>query len=205
MNLKISISSATLMLLLGACSSSPVKDNYYSLSLGSYDATNINSATKRPKKLSIVAVQLPRFLRQQGLVRQVGEHTIDLANHHLWGEPLDEGIGKVLIRELMAKSNTIFVEQNSGRWTADSHCTLRIEIDRFHVTDGNRVVSSGRYWLASADELKSVVKSFDNSNTLRRDGYNQVVAQLRTSLAQLAADIVAIIDDSEVCENAIQE
>lgn len=197
--------ASSLLLLITACvvsgcASNPTPDNYYSLSVGSGDQPGARTQSDALVRLTMATIELPQFLRQQGLVMQMGAHRIESASHHLWAERLDDAIANVLVVDIMAQSDAIVVERNAGHWSGESDCTLRVEFDGFHATDASRVVTKGRFWLYSDQDSRKLVNEFDYSGRLARDGYPQVVAQLRASVSRVAAGIVSEIEASEICQ-----
>jgi uncharacterized lipoprotein YmbA len=192
-------SSFILILLFGlaACGSNPVEDNYYSLVLAADDVTAPVGNEEATAHLIIGPIQLPEYLDRQGIAMQIGSNQIRTANHHFWAEPLEEAISKVLVRDIADLADGMMVDRDAGRWTGAGDCRLRIEFDKFHATDRSRVVSSGRYWLSSAEfEVK---REFDLSESLYADGHAHAVAALRQSLRTLATQITEAIDSRSRC------
>lgn len=188
-----------LSLLHGACTSNLVQDTYYSLSLGKPHYPAEVPEEQRSARLTLTHVTLPRFLDKQNLVMQNGAHTLVSAHHHFWAEPLEDGIAKVLVQEIMHVSKSLRVERNAGRWASKGHCSLRLEFDAFHPTEAGQVISSGRFWLQGSEKDNVVVQTFSYSDNLLRDGYPQVVEQLRASLQNVASTIVTSIEQNHVC------
>lgn len=182
---------------LTACGSNPVEDNYYSLVLAADDVTAPVDNGESNAHLIVGPVQLPEYLERRGIAMQIGANQVQTANHHLWAEPLEEAISKVLVRDIASLASGVTVERDAGRWTDTGNCRLRIEFDKFHATDRARVVSSGRYWVSSADG--EVRQEFDLAETLYGDGYAQAVAALRQSLRTLATQITETIDNGSQC------
>jgi uncharacterized lipoprotein YmbA len=187
------------LVLLGltACGSNPVDDNYYSLVLAADDVSAPAANEDAKAHLVVGPVELPEYLDRQGIAMQIGANQVQTANHHLWAEPLEEAISKVLVRDIASLANGLTVDRDAGRWTDTSDCRLRIEFDKFHATDRARVVSSGRYWLSSADS--EVRQEFDVAETISADGYAYAVAALRRSLDTLARQIAATIENHSRC------
>jgi uncharacterized lipoprotein YmbA len=156
--------SFLVIVLLGlmACGSNPVEDHYYSLVLAADDVMAPVRSEERKAQLIVGPIQLPEYLNRRGLAMQIDSNQIQTANHHFWAEPLEEAI---------------------GRWTDPGDCRLRIEFDKFHATDRSRVVSSGRYWISSADS--DVRQEFDVTESISADGHAHAVAALRRSLGTL--------------------
>lgn len=191
-------------LMLSACSSSPViEDHYYSLVLAKSENTSPPDRQSASMRLIVGPVQLPSYLTARGLPLQVGPNRISSASHHLWAEPLDEAIAKVLARDLEAYSRGISVERESGRFTVDEDCRVRAEFDAFHPTNASRAVVKGRYWISSDDGNNR--HEFELSRTLTDDGYAHAVDTLRGMLADLAQRIATDIENHNVCSGTEDE
>ncbi len=171
---------------LAACGSNDmVEDRYYSLVLAAgpiSDATDEGAA-----RLIVGPIELPRYLGGRGLSMQVGPNRIETANHHFWAEPLDEAIAKVLARDIDENTDNIIVQRESGRWTVNADCRLRVEFDAFHPTHRSDVVISGRYWIGNDDA--GTRRDFSLRRRLSTDGYAHAVDVLRSALAALAEQV----------------
>ena len=130
---------------------------------------------------------------------QVGPNRIESANHHFWAEPLDEAIAKVLVRDIAERTDQFVVERESGRWTTEADCRVRLEFDAFHPTHQSEVVASGRYWIVSEGEEERSEFSF--SRRLNADGYANAVNELRSALETLANQIAGGVLASSACSD----
>lgn len=176
------------ILLLSACGSSPaVQDRYYSLVLAANNSVAEENGSVATAHLIVGPVQLPTYLIQRGLPIQVGPNRIEPANHHFWAEPLDDAIAKVLAQEIAKRASGIDVERESGRFTRQEDCRVRLEFDAFHPTSESQVVTSGRYWVSSGE--LSNRHDFRLKRTLTVDGYAHAVDVLRGTLDTLAQQI----------------
>lgn len=194
-----SVSVLLIIILTGlsACGSNPVDDHYYSLVLAADDVTAPVNNDETNAHLIIGPVLLPDYLDRRGLAMQIGANQVQTANHHFWAEPLEEAISKVLVRDIANNVSSVTVDRDAGRWTDGGDCRLRIEFDKFHATDRSRVVSSGRFWVASSDS--EVKHEFDLTEMISADGYSHSVTALRKSLSTLATQISGTIDSSSAC------
>jgi len=171
---------------LAACgSSSTVEDRYYSLVLAAGSASA--AADEGAPTLIVGPIELPRYLGGRGLSMQVGPNQIETANHHFWAEPLDEAIAKVLVRDIAEQTDQFNVERESGRWSGNEDCRVRIDFDAFHPTHQSEVVVRGRYWVISGESSDRA--DFSLGRELTRDGYANAVDELRRVLQTLAGDI----------------
>jgi uncharacterized lipoprotein YmbA len=186
-----------------ACASKPVEEHYYSLVLAADQANVPAKVDNAGGRLTVGPVHLPAYLNNRGMSIAVGANQIRTANHHFWAEPLEEAISKVLVLDISRLLDNVAVERDAGRWTAAENCRLRLEFDRFHATDDSRVVSSGRYWVSSAQA--SVKGDFYTTRPLSADGYAHAVEVLRQSLSVLAVEIVGTIESNPLCSGSEQK
>jgi uncharacterized lipoprotein YmbA len=173
--------SFLVIVLLGlmACGSNPVEDHYYSLVLAADDVMAPVRSEERKAQLIVGPIQLPEYLNRRGLAMQIDSNQIQTANHHF------------------CLASGVTVDRDAGRWTDPGDCRLRIEFDKFHATDRSRVVSSGRYWISSADS--DVRQEFDVTESISADGHAHAVAALRRSLGTLATQITDTIESNSQC------
>jgi uncharacterized lipoprotein YmbA len=187
-------------ILLPACSSAPIPINYYSLAFSGNSNETSNATleslniSQKLKRVSISPVILPSFLSQAGIVTQLDNHQIKIANYNLWAEPLDKVIAKLLVRELNTKSKYYQFERMIGPWNADSSLNLRIEFEKFHISSDSRVVIGGRYGLFDKQKTLTFDKYFDIHKDLKRDGYLHAVEQLSQSVTDLSDEIITELE-----------
>lgn len=180
--------------VVAACASTPPADTYYSLVLEAADEGAVEPNDDAVSQVVLSMVGLPAFLDSRAMVLQVGPNEVQSAQHHFWAERLDEAIAKVLVRDIMNASDTIFLPNTSQ---SDGACELRLQFDRFHATDDARVLVSGRYWLRSVNGNAS--REFDVSQILGTSGYASVVSALRHSLGSLGRELGSQIASNEGC------
>jgi len=191
------------ILLLAACGSNRVvPDRHYSLVLAANDSAVPGNNEVATARLIVGPIQLPTYLGERGLPMQVGPNRIESAHHHFWAEPLDEAIAKVLAQEIAARTNGIDVERESGRFTPQGDCRVRVELDAFHPTSESRVVTSGRYWISSEDTSNR--QTFSLTRTLTIDGYAHAVDVLRGMLATLAQQIAGEVQGTPACTGVVR-
>ena len=181
-----------IVLALSACASSGKQVKYYSLTLNSeYQSSDHTNRVGTDKHHIVVdPIHLAKFLRQDGLVMQIGEHEIVTANYHRWAEPLEDAISKLLVQELNAKSNSYQFGRMVGQWNQNAILNLRLEFDKFHATDNAQIVASGRYWFYEKNKFLGVDQSFDISIGLTRDGYLHAVEKLEQVIGKLSEQII---------------
>lgn len=191
------------MVLLVACAGEPVRDHYYSLVLAADDVPAQTAINTDGAILTVGPIMMSRYLNQPGVATQRGAQQIEIANHRFWAEPLEEGIGKVLVRDISSRNSSLVVARQLGGRLDRSDCRLRLEFDKFQITDTAFVVARGRYWLTSQALVQGTQKEFDLAQQLGADGYANAVSQLRGLLGELSEQIVAAIENDRVCERKL--
>lgn len=187
--------TVVLVSILGvvACSSAPVEEHHYSLLLDALGDSTVVTSPDSDATLTVTSITLPEYLQSNNLVMQVGDNEILPARRHFWAEPLDESIKTVLANDLQRRLSGIAVRSEP---TADA-CLLSVQFDRFHATDGARVVVSGRYTLLFPGGR--IERAFDTSRGLPIGGYVNSVSELRNSVSELTAELVSEIEGTFSC------
>ncbi len=193
--------SVLFMSILFGCASSTEPIKFYSFSMGAEEdtdtaAVDLTAIIDKPR-IVVMPVQLPRFLRQDGLVMKIGAHEVYTANYHRWAEPLSDAIGRLLVKELNNKSRQYHFEKSVGRWNQNAQFNLRLEFDNFQASDRAKISVSGRYWLYGKNEELRLDKLFGLDETLKNDGYLHAIEQLEKAVKKLAADIVDSLNKYE--------
>ena len=196
----LSISFLALLCLTACGSSEVIEDHYYSLVLAAGGSAMAADNEVASAQIIVGPIQLPTYLSGRGLPMQVAPNRIESASHHLWAEPLDGAIAKVLARDIAERTDGIDVERESGRWTADADCRIRIEFDAFHPTYESRVVTSGRYWIVSDDSTDR--HDFTLTRALTIDGYAHAVDVLKGTLEALANQISEDLRSTPACRGS---
>lgn len=182
--------SLLFILALSACATSNQQVKYYSLTLNS-DSQTVAAVENSDKALIIIdPILLADFLRQRGMVMQLGNYEIITANYHQWAGPLDKSIAELLRQTLNNKSSHYHFETRQGQWSKNRILNLKLDFEKFHATDHSTVIIAGRYWLYQQDKPHSVTREFSISDTLNRDGYLHSVEKLEQALEKLADQIL---------------
>ncbi|MDG2046683.1 MAG: PqiC family protein [Halioglobus sp.] len=99
-------------LMLTGCGSSP-PNNYYVLSAEEFPATNGDTPA-----VGVGPIVVPEYLIRQNLVYNRDENTLRVAGLDMWGEPLEDGIQRVLalnLSGLLRTQNVRFFPWNPNR------------------------------------------------------------------------------------------
>lgn len=159
--------------LLASCQSRTATEvRYYILQNVSQSAAGDTVIVER--------VELPVYLRSSNLVLEVSAAEIRPAQYHIWREPLENGIRRVLAAELSARLAEVP--------TAAKELSLDLAIEKFHGTEAGRVTLQGT-WLARVDGASK--RSFSIETSLLGDGYAELANAHLAALVVLADEIAA--------------
>ena len=129
----------TLALSLAGCSSSP-PNNYYLLSAPVFPAPSGTVPT-----LGIGPIRVPEYLSRQNIVYNRADNTLQVASLDLWGEPLENGIQRVMALNLTGLLNT----QNVSffPWLANRAPQFGVEVNLLQLDANEREALLTAEWL----------------------------------------------------------
>lgn len=107
------LSLIAIIVFFYGCQHSPQR-NYYLLSA----STNNIQAEKIEQVVGLGPIEIPEYLAQAPLIRTGRSQQMQIADNDYWGEPLQEGITRVLAINLMNKADFRAIEVFP--WRADS-------------------------------------------------------------------------------------
>lgn len=130
--------------------------------------------------VEISSIELPAYLKSSSLMLGVSEFEIRPAQYHLWSEPLEDGIRRVLEAELVSQL------KRDDREVASTRLELKIETLHGSV-DGDLILRGS--WTVRDEGAER--KTFVIRRQLAADGYSELVQVHVTALAELARRIAA--------------
>ncbi len=175
-----------LALLLGACAG-PVTEPQHYLLRGdiAMDSRPLQPATG----YGLGAVSVAPYIDQQGLLLETTDGEIRPARHHLWAEPVVEGVRIFLLQQISHDSGVDLIPL-----AADSDAALiNVRIDQMHGTADGEAVLVAYWWLSRDGEAVSGYK-FAETRGLDASGYSALAQALRGLLADLAGEIAGSLD-----------
>jgi len=176
-----------LVVLLSGCASQTIEPTYYLLRS---DQPLPSGALQPSTTFSLGTVEIAPYLDQAGVVLETTDGQPRPASHHLWAEPVFDGVRNFLTTEIaQAKGQELLPKPLSDATTA-----VNIRIDQLHGTgDGNaRIVAY--WWLTRADKVLSLNR-FSDTQPLAASGYQALVDAEKSLLVQLARNIAASLVD----------
>ena len=137
-----------ILIFFSSCSGS-LPTNYYILSAMEVDSSTPLKTTSYQRVL-LRPITLVDYLRKDRVITRTGLHQINVSDFHLWAEPLEKNIVRVLIENLNNNNKGIVVESFSHQKKKNIDKSIKINIEQFERVDDEIV------------ELKSEVSFFDS-------------------------------------------
>lgn len=158
---------------LSACQSRPSPEIHYYL----LQATNHEVGRGI---VEIAEVKMPAYLQTANLMMAVSDLEIRPAQYHLWSEPLQEGVRRVLEAELVGQLKYVDKDVLPIR--------IDLEVELFHVTQSGDVLLKGAWRLQGEDGQGHL---FSIKTGLEGNGYAEAARGHVRALELLAKAIAA--------------
>lgn len=140
-------------------------------------------------KLGIGPVELAPYLDRNALVVKTSSNGITFSEYQRWGEPLNDGILRVVSENLSIIFGTEKVYQFPWRRYGDMTYSVKLDISRFEIDTNQQALVSGRWSLHRANGELASSAFF----TFQADATTGQQAELSRGLALLCEDIAAAI------------
>lgn len=146
-------------LLLNACNVfEPVKDSSVTYLLDPVVGDrSVGSATPA---VAIGRPSLPSYLDRQQMVTRVGSGELKMSSYHLWAEPLDAGISRVVSMNLSRLTGSMNIQPIDNFVTLDYTKLLELRISQFESDGSDRVVLACTWKLQPVRGLPLQPKNF---------------------------------------------
>lgn len=142
-------------------------------------------------------IELANYIRSRPMIVRRGANEVEFRDYARWGEPLEQGIARVLREELLARGAASAVQTTGARAAMagyDFELSVRVLASE-GAADG--AVDFRAHWeLATVSDKERVVASGDfQPKDLRWDPKNEatLAAALSKAVGALAADIAAAL------------
>lgn len=127
------------LLFLGACNVlEPVKDTSASYLLD--PEVSDRSLGAASPAVAIGRPALPSYLDRQQIVTRVGDGELKMSSYHLWAEPLDTGIARVVSMNLSRLTGSLNIQPIDNFVTLEYTKLLELRISQFESDGNDRVV-----------------------------------------------------------------
>ena len=167
--------------------SNHVEPDYYLLTETNIDQ-NKNSSTAE-LSFYLREIELPRYLKESRMIYRPTDHTIEFREHKRWGEPLEDGIARVLslnIQNQVSKSHfTIFPNRRKDNLEWD----ISISFSSFEKVSDQLVIDAN--WIATSRTGAILSGSYSLESTLQ-DPLDELeeIKSFNLGLYKLANDIL---------------
>jgi len=169
------------MLALGACAGQPVEPRYFLLRA---EAPENSRSMAVNADFALSRVMIAPYIAQRGLLLEVAPGEIRAARHHLWAEPLQDGVYAMLLEGISAAAAQDLLPATAGATPAG----VVVRIDQFHGTAEGDALLVAQWWV-ERDGAVEDARLFVQREPLRREGYAALAQAQRELLVQLAQAI----------------
>ena len=186
-----SILLSVILLCAGCSSPPPTETSDYLLR----PQTTTDHADAEPT-IGLGKIEVAPYLDQEGIVLETRPGELNTAKHNRWAEPLDFAIRRYLQVTIAAASG----QNVAGSFTARDGVQTQIEVfvHQFHGTVSGNVKLVAEWQIESVDSGELLTRrQFSGNETLRGDGYAELVRAHAALLDRLAASIA---DDIELAD-----
>jgi len=167
--MKVSVFTALLFLMVACVGQSPADKHYYWLNSGLVSGPGLAANFE-------VKIKLAAYLRQPGIVLTSQEHELQLANYHLWAEPLSRAI----------RSNLKYRLENAQLKDVD---WIQVDVRQLHGSVQGQVLLDAQWHAMMSCKLEAGA-SFNRRLAQPQAGYNALVSSHQELLRQLSESIV---------------
>ena len=185
-------------IFLGSCilpESKHIEPDFYLLHLPRQDANQ--SVQQEPSSLSfyIREIELPQYLKGNRLTQKSSMEVVKFRDYKRWGEPLADGISRVLGGSLSHRLGTLEYSSFPNRRRNNSQFEISISVLAFEKTFSDQALLEANVEVKSGDGL--VKREYFKSLIVIED--NEVVTEVRAlsvCLDQLSERLCQIITSS---------
>jgi len=178
------------VLLLSACGvMKPVEDKSVNHVL---EATiPLRNVTGSSPAIAIARPSLPGYLDRQQLVRRRSDGNVMMNSNHLWAEPLDTGVSRVMAMNLGRLTNSLNVQPVETFVTMDYQHLLEIRISRFEPDASAQLVLECTWKLQPVSGRVTNPRLFRTAVAVEKSGESGAgeVRAMNEALARLAREI----------------
>ncbi len=147
-------------------------------------------------------VELAPYLGSSRLVYRSSANMVTFSDTHRWGEPLEEGIGRVIGKNLSGLLGTLNYSAYPNRKKPRNDFEVGLSIERFERIAGNKVLFQGTWQLFMDDKLLKVGTLDESLSTnpfakgsSRQEEVAALSKLLRKISERMATEIVRQLDE----------
>ena len=177
-----SIVTIFIIILLTACNSNPQQKTQYYLLNSPTNTNTLDHNNEDQQNIIVELLELPEYLKQPSLVLQLSSHQLHYSHFHMWAEPLQKSIAQALLQELNQQDRRFHYVANTN-----------VDITAFHATHQSQAILKGTFSIHDNNITiteKNRTSNFAITLPLNKNGYEHAVEQMRSSIKQLAEQII---------------
>lgn len=171
--------------LLSACASQTTEPHYYLLRSDEDASTREMQPSEH---YALGRVMLAPYIDQQGLLLETSAGELRPARHHLWAEPLYEGV-RIFLLTGVSQAAGYDILPSSIRAT---DIRVNVRIDQLHGTSDGSARLVAYWWLVHDGEIQGAYQ-FAEYQKLDKDGYAALANAEKALLSRLAKEIAATL------------
>lgn len=178
----------------GGCVGRSLPARFYVLTGASRTTATAPAEPVKGPVLGVGPVTLPRYLERTNIVTRRGAQ-MDVAEFDRWGEPLSEGVPRVIAAHLAALVQTERIVVFP--WSSDRTIEQQVVIDvtRFDGTVGGEVLLEARWRVLGPDRQDLVLRYSTVREATGEPGYLGLVDAMSRSLAVLSEEIARSVKE----------
>ena len=186
------------LILFGACvsvvpKSTHVESTNYLLTPVDSNLSISDSDFLNGTSFYVRQVELATYLEDRGLVSRAESNKVEFSNLHRWGEPLDEGIARVVAKNLSIVLGTLNYAAYPHRQKPQCDLEIGLHIERFEKVSGAKVTLVGTWQLfrnnrqvyieALAEKIKLSSAAVDPDKTPQVAALSQTLRKVSERIA----------------------
>jgi uncharacterized lipoprotein YmbA len=190
----------SLMFLVAGCTGldvlKPQPDNtvFYILGINGEDP-GASAATSTHPAILVGSATLPKFLNQSHIVSLKGTHELVYADRHRWGEPLEEGINRILVDRLSLELGSSEVTTMRVRPQMKWDYRVGYAVQQLGGKPGKYVRLDVDWWVRSTDDSVAHFKTSLTDASIKgsQADYAAYVSAIEKLLESWAMEVAATI------------
>ena len=150
------------------------------------------------RKLILLPVQIPKYLRRPHVATRSGINTIEYSDFKRWAEPLEDGIARVMIAELENNlgNGSAYLFPYHGIREESKILKLRIEILTFEVVDGKNAILKSRWEATTNDDHERVASGHGTiQSKVPEHSKNAYAKAMSATIHALASNIATALQN----------
>ena len=169
-----------------------VEPDFYLLALPDYEQNASDRRSPPAPTFYLREIELPQYLKDNRLVFRPSMESVEFRDYKRWGEPLGDGISRVLGNNLAQRLETFSYSVFPHRRKNGAQFEIAISILAFEKSSDGKVVLDS---LIEIRDLSGEIfrDSFQASSLLKDEGETAEVRALSNCLGKLSQKLTALI------------